>query len=107
MQALFLGSIWDPYGKTENFKVAVINHDQAVEMDGEKLNVGEQLVDNLKENDTFDWQFVKNETKANEQLKTGDYYMVITIPTDFSKNAATLLDDEPQKNAVKLCYEPG
>ncbi|WP_408868807.1 YhgE/Pip family protein [Brochothrix campestris] len=103
----FLGSIWDPYGKTENFKVAVINHDQAVEMDGEKLNVGEQLVDNLKENDTFDWQFVKNETKANEQLKTGDYYMVITIPTDFSKNAATLLDDEPQKMQLNYATNPG
>lgn len=103
----FLGSIWDPYGKTEQFKVAVINQDQAVEMEGTQLNVGEQLVDNLKENDTFDWQFVQNETKANEQLKTGDYYMVITIPKDFSKNAATILDEKPQKMQLNYATNPG
>lgn len=51
----FLGSIWDPYGKTENLKIAVINEDKPVEMEGKKLDVGDQLVSNLKKNDSFDW----------------------------------------------------
>ena len=41
---------------------------------------------------------------ANEGLKDGDYYMIVTIPSDFSKNATTLLDENPSKNDFKLYY---
>ena len=33
--------------------------------------------------------------------------MVITIPEDFSRSAATLLDDEPQKMELKYANESG
>ena len=65
---LFLGSMWDPYGKVENLPVAVVNLDREVDYEGETLNVGQALVDNLKDNDSLDFQFVD---KA--QLLHGDY----------------------------------
>ncbi|WKK69695.1 YhgE/Pip domain-containing protein [Brochothrix thermosphacta] len=103
----FLGSIWDPYGKTENLKIAVINEDKPVEMEGEKLDVGDQLVSNLKKNDSFDWQFVSNKEEANKELRTGDYYMIITIPKDFSKNASTVLDKKPKEMQLNYTTNPG
>ena len=42
----------------------------------------------------LNWLTVK---AADQGLKDGDYYMVITIPSNFSKNATTLLDAQPQK----------
>ena len=48
------------------------------------------------------FNFVDAET-AEAGLRNGTYYMVITIPEDFSKNASTLMDENPQK--MKLNYE--
>ena len=103
---LFLGSMWDPYGQLEQLPVAVVNEDKEVTYNEEKLNVGSQLVDNLKENESLKFDFVDGET-ARKRLKDGDYYMVITIPENFSKNAATLMDDKPQKMVLKYDTNPG
>ena len=87
--AFFLGSMWDPYGKVENLPVAVVNNDQSVEYNDATLSVGEGLVENLKQNDSLAFNFVDNST-AERGLENGTYYMVITIPEDFSKNASTV-----------------
>ena len=91
---LFLGSMWDPYGK--------VNEDQPVTYEGETLDVGKQMVDNLKEDGSLDFHFTDADT-AREGLEDGTYYMVITIPENFSANAATLTDDKPQK--MELSYD--
>lgn len=103
---LFLGSMWDPYGKLEQLPVAVVNEDKEVTYNNEKLSVGSQLVDNLKENESLKFEFVDSGT-ARKHLEKGDYYMVITIPENFSENASTLLDDKPQKMVLKYDTNPG
>ncbi len=99
---LFLGSMWDPYGKVSEMPVAVVNLDQPVTYEGQELKVGEELVENLKDNDALSFNFVDAE-EAEAGIRNGTYYMVITIPENFSANAATLMDDEPQK--MQLIYE--
>lgn len=99
---LFLGSMWDPYGKVSEMPVAVVNLDQPVTYEGEELKVGEELVNNLKDNDSLSFNFVDAE-EAEAGIQKGTYYMVITIPEDFSANAATLMDEHPQK--MQLIYE--
>ena len=103
---VFLGSIWDPYGNTGNIPVAVVNEDQKVTYNGTVLDVGKELANNLKKNDSMNFNLV-SKTKANEGLKDGDYYMVITIPSDFSKNATTLLENEPEKMVLTYTTNPG
>lgn len=103
---VFLGSIWDPYGNTGNIPVAVVNEDQKVTYNGTVLDVGKELANNLKKNDSMNFNLV-SETKANQGLKDGDYYMVITIPSDFSKNATTLLENEPEKMVLTYTTNPG
>lgn len=103
---VFLGSMWDPYGNSGNLPVAVVNKDKAVDYNDKKLDVGNQLVDKLKDNDSLDFHFV-NSKEANKGLKNGDYYMVITIPSNFSKNATTLLDKNPKKMVLNYTTNPG
>lgn len=103
---VFLGSMWDPYGNSGNLPVAVVNKDKAVEYNDKKLDVGDQLVKKLKDNDSLDFHFV-NSKEANKGLKNGDYYMVITIPSNFSKNATTLLDKNPKKMVLNYTTNPG
>jgi putative membrane protein len=98
----FLASMWDPYGELDKLPVAVVNKDVAVMYDGEEIAIGDELVKNLKEDASLNYSFVDDET-AQQGLRNGDYYMVITIPEDFSYNATTVLDDNPEK--MQLQYE--
>ena len=92
---IFLGSMWDPYGNTKDIPVAVVNHDQKVSYENEMLDVGNDLVKNLEDSDAMKFQCV-DEEEAEKGLEDGKYYMVITIPKDFSSNATTLLDEKPK-----------
>ena len=96
----FLKSVWDPYGDTKNLPVAVVNLDQPVTYQGKKLDVGEQTLTKLKKNHQLGWHFV-SEAEAKKGMKADKYYTVITLPKDFSKNAATVLDEHPKKMTLK------
>lgn len=55
---MFIWSFKDPYAKMSELPVAVVNLDKGATMDGKELHIGKNLVDNLKDNDSFDFQFV-------------------------------------------------
>lgn len=100
--SVFLGSMWDPYGDADELPVAVVNHDKKVNYEGKTLQVGDDLVTNLKDSGSLDFHFVSDK-KAEEGLKSGKYYMIISIPENFSKNATTLMDKNPKQ--MKLTYK--
>ncbi len=100
--SFFLKSVWDPYGKASHLPVAVVNLDETVEFQGQKMDVGNQLVAKLKKDDSLDWRFV-SEKEAKQGMKDLKYYMIVTLPKDFSKNATTLLDENPKK--MEIGYE--
>lgn len=102
---VFLGSMWDPYGQTDQLPVAVVNKDKEVEYNGSTMDIGKQLSDKLSKNDSMDFNIVSS-TKAKKGLKDGKYYMIITIPENFSKNATTLLDDDPQTMMLTYTTNP-
>lgn len=102
---VFLGSMWDPYGKTNQLPVAVVNNDKEVEYNDSTMDIGKQLSDKLAKNDSMDFNIVSS-SKAQKGLKDGKYYMVITIPENFSKNATTLLDDDPQTMMLTYTTNP-
>lgn len=100
--AFFLKSVWDPYGKTSELPVAVVNNDKSVKYNGETLDVGDQLVKELKSNHQLKWMFVSEE-QAKQGMKDNKYYTTITLPENFSSNAATLLDTNPKK--MQITYD--
>lgn len=103
---LFLGSMWDPYGKLSNLPVAVVNEDKSVFYNDKTLSIGEDLVENLKEKDSLLFNFVDGKT-ALRGLENGTFYMVITIPENFSENASTVLDENPKKMELNYATNPG
>ena len=96
----FLKSVWDPYGNVDKLPVAVVNDDRPVTFQDKQLDVGDQLVANMKKQDGLEWHFVSAQ-KAKEGMSHHKYYMVVTVPKNFSKNAATVLNDKPQKMNLK------
>ena len=103
---LFLGSMWDPYGNVDSLPVAIVNADIPAESNGKELAIGNAMVEKLKEKQSLDFHFV-SQSEAEEGLAEGSYYMVISIPEDFSANAATLLDEQPKKMRLNYSTNPG
>ena len=99
---IFLSSMWDPYGKVSDLPVAVVNQDKAVTASGKTLSIGEDVVSSLKENKNLDFHFVGKEDAQNG-LEKGDYYMVVTLPSDLSERAASVLTNNPQQ--MKIDYQ--
>ncbi|MBM7543963.1 putative membrane protein [Weissella beninensis] len=95
----FLKSVWDPYGSTGDLPVAVVNNDKSVKFNGKEITAGKDLVKQLKTNNKLDWHFV-SAAKAKQGIENKKYYAVITIPSNFSKNAATVLDKTPKKMSL-------
>ena len=94
-------SAWDPYGHTNNIKVAVVTEDSGAEVSGQKVNLGENLVEGLKNNKNLDWQFVKNKQEAEDGVKIGDYYASIVIPKSFSDDITSVSRGVPKKATIE------
>ncbi|WP_321211637.1 YhgE/Pip domain-containing protein [Methanothermobacter sp. DP] len=90
----------DPYSKTSNIKVAVVNEDRGVNFEGEKLNVGAEFVDELRNNRNFDWQFV-DRSEAMNGLREGDYYAVLIIPGNFSSDLLSIKNGTPRQASIE------
>ncbi|MFS9076437.1 YhgE/Pip family protein [Streptococcus mitis] len=96
---IFLSSMWDPYGKLSDLPVAVVNNDKEASYNGNTMAIGKDMVSNLKENKTLDFHFV-DEEEGKKGLENGDYYMVVTLPSDLSEKAASILTDHPEQMQI-------
>ena len=94
-------SSWDPYGHTNNIKVAVTSEDEGATVDGKELNLGNSLVEGLKNNKNLDWQFVSNKQEAEDGVRIGDYYASIVVPKNFSKDMTSVSRTEPQRATIE------
>lgn len=90
---------WDPYGNTGNISVAVINEDSGAEIMNKKVNMGDELVKELKTNKDLGWKFVDRK-KALEGVNSGKYYAYIEIPSNFSENLASLVSKDIKKGTI-------
>lgn len=93
---MFLWSFLDPYAKMDELPVAVVNNDEGATMEDINLHLGNDLVNSLEDSEAFDFHFISDK-EAMKGLDDLTYYMVIKIPENFSNNATTLLDQDPQK----------
>lgn len=91
---------WDPYSQTDQLPVAVVNEDTGATVRDIELNIGEEVVKELKDNKDMDWHFV-NRKEAMDKVEYGDYFAVIVIPENFSKKLGTVIEDRPEKAKVE------
>lgn len=85
-------SSWDPFGNVKNLKVAVANADEGYTSDlfPLKVNVGEQVISNLRANTDLDWVFTSQD-QAIAGTKSGEYYAALVLPPSFSRDMITFL----------------
>lgn len=96
---IFLSSMWDPYGQLSDLPVAVVNNDKEASYNDNTMAIGKDMVSNLKENKTLDFHFVDKE-EGKKGLENGDYYMVVTLPSDLSEKSSSILTDHPEQMQI-------
>jgi YhgE/Pip N-terminal domain/YhgE/Pip C-terminal domain len=87
---------WNPYGQTGNLPVAVVSMDEGAVFNGENMNVGDEIIAQLKKNKSIGWEF-PDQWQGNYGLNEGKYYAMIEIPADFSRDIVTLITASPKK----------
>ena len=96
---IFLSSMWDPYGQVSDLPVAVVNNDKEASYNGNSMSIGKDMVSNLEQNKSLDFHFV-DEEEGKKGIENGDYYMVVTLPSDLSEKAASILTDHPEQMQI-------
>ncbi len=92
---------WDPYQNTDNIKVAIANNDEGAYTNiSGKLDIGQEVVDDLKENHSLDWQFTDS-TEALELVESGDCYAALIIPSDFSQDFANAFEGNFKRPVIE------
>lgn len=92
---------WDPYQRTDDIDFAIANLDNGSQYDGEKIEAGSELVNELKNNSDFNWKFV-SEKDLRQGVDNGTYYAGIIIPKNFSQKVVSITSDNPE--SAKLIY---
>lgn len=98
---LNIQACWDPYGNTGDVPFAIANLDEGASFNDKDINVGKELVKDLKNNDKFEWTFV-SEDDLRKGVYNGTYYAGIVIPKNLSENIVSITGDNPQQ--AKLEY---
>lgn len=91
-----IAASWNPYANTGNLPIAVVNNDEGTVFNGKNINVGSQIIEQLKTNKSINWQFV-DPWQANYGLNEGKYYALIEIPPTYSKGLVSLTSVSPNK----------
>lgn len=90
---------WNPYSNTSQIPVAIVNNDQSATLQGKQINIGAEVVQNLKKNHNIKWTFV-SANDADLGLIDGTYYAEIQITSDFSSRFISFLSNSPQKPQI-------
>ncbi|MDM8129256.1 YhgE/Pip domain-containing protein, partial [Paraclostridium benzoelyticum] len=90
---------WNPYENTSNIPIAIVNKDKGATLDGKRLNVGNDVITELRKNKSIGWKFV-NEKKANAGVLDGTYYAMIELPSDFTKDLTSVTSGNPTKPTI-------
>ncbi|MBM7643063.1 type VII secretion protein EsaA [Streptococcus loxodontisalivarius] len=85
--------------KETKLDVAIVNEDQSVESDGQSYNLGSSYIKTIERDETHNWSVVSRGT-AEAGLKSGDYQLIIFIPSDFSKKVLDINNVNVEKTTV-------
>lgn len=96
---IFLGAYWNPAAGMSNIPVAVVNNDAGGTVNGESRNIGNDLTQNLKDNDTVKWVFT-NKEDADSGVRNQKYYAELVIPADFTASIASVTEADKTQGTL-------
>ena len=97
----YLKAFWDPYSRLDKLPVAVVNNDTGALIKGEERNIGKDICDELKDEKALKFIFTDEKT-AREGTRGNQYYAMLTIPKNFSREIAGI--DSENKKAAGIKY---
>ncbi|GAA1453796.1 YhgE/Pip family protein [Nesterenkonia lacusekhoensis] len=101
--AVYLYANWDPYGNMDNVDAALVTLDEGAEFDGEHRVIGDDVVDDLLEDESFGWQVVSERELAEQGTSRGDYQFALVIPEDFSASLASPAElEDPEQAQIEI-----
>lgn len=100
---VFMWAMYDPSKSLRSVDLAVVNNDAGINQDGQQANFGESVVEGLLGRDYLSFTQVSAEEAATG-LADGKYLFTVTIPENFSKDVATLMNDEPTKPEIQFQF---
>lgn len=93
----------DPYGKTSGLKIAVVSDDKDyIDSDGNIVNMGSELVSELKQDQKIGYVFLDDANKAVDGVYDGTYYAAVVIEEDFTYNMYNFLSTDMFKPTIKF-----
>ena len=95
---------WDPYSQeaTSKLKIAVVNNDQGTNFNNKEINIGNMLVDELKNNKQLGWIFT-DQNNADKLLNNEEIYAIVSVPNNFSQNLLSFTTNDITR--AKINYE--
>ena len=93
-------SNWDPYGNTGGISIAVAPLDRGYTDNGEYVNKGRDVLEDLKTATSINWVIVDTEQEATDGVYAGDYYAAVVIDEDFSRKMYRMFTDWTGQPAI-------
>lgn len=98
---VYLVAFWNPYQNISDLPAAIVNQDVPATVQGQQIAIGDQLSKTLQASQSFQWEQT-DEQAAIEGLQNGDYFYVLTIPSNFSASIASLSTVSPKLGVLTL-----
>ncbi|HEX5857888.1 MAG TPA: YhgE/Pip family protein [Microbacterium sp.] len=108
---ILVAALYNPAERLDEMSAAIVNDDEAVEIDGQTVPLGRQLTAGLVEGSdeiasNLDWT-ISNADDAAEGLADGTYQAVVTIPENFSVAAtSTAPGGSPEQALIEVSTPP-
>lgn len=96
-------AFWDPYGKTGDVSIAVVSNDKDyMDSDGKIVNMGQSLIDEIKNDEKLGFTFLDDADEAIEGVYAGKYYAAVVIEPDFTYNMYNFLSTDMYSPTIKF-----
>lgn len=80
-------AFWNPFDNTRDLSISVVSLDEGASNDlAGDVNVGDQLITELRSNDELGWQFVDTAQEALDAVRSGESYAAFVVPATFSED---------------------
>ncbi|MCH4250017.1 MAG: YhgE/Pip domain-containing protein [Microbacteriaceae bacterium] len=100
---LYLWAFWDPVGNMNHLPVALVNQDTGITVSGKHTSYGDKVADKLYKRQDMKWEKT-SAAEAAKGVKNGTYYFSVTIPKNFSKQAASPSTSSPKSPELVVKY---
>ncbi|KAG4083153.1 hypothetical protein H8356DRAFT_1437174 [Neocallimastix lanati (nom. inval.)] len=88
---IYINCTWDPYQNTGNLPIAIVNKDKGANILDSNINMGNSLVENLRNNESMKWLFL-SDNEAEEKVRNSDVYGKIVFPENFSQQLISVFN---------------